>query len=78
VIVNAIEQRYRSLPVHHTLEGYLDGYVQTAGIGEGKTGWLFRSAIGKTGQLSERALVRSNALDMIQRKRPRRPGWRAK
>jgi integrase/recombinase XerD len=40
------------LPVHHTLEGYLDRYLQTAGIGEDKKGWLFRSALGKTGQLS--------------------------
>jgi site-specific recombinase XerD len=60
--------KYHEMPVHHTLEEYLDRYVQAAGIGQDKKGWLFRSAIGKTGQLSERALVRRNALDMIQRR----------
>ena len=55
------------MPVHHTLEVYLDGYVQAAGIGEDKKGWLFRAALAKNGGLSERPFVRRNALEMIYR-----------
>jgi site-specific recombinase XerD len=56
------------MPVHHTLEEYLDTYIRTAGIGEDKKGPLFRSAIKRTGQLSERPLARANAFHMIQRR----------
>ena len=45
------------MPVHHTLEEYLDAYIRTAGIAEDKKGPLFRSAIRRTGQLSERLLA---------------------
>ena len=63
------------MPVHHTLEAYLDAYVQGAGIGLDKKGWLFRAALAKNGGLSEHPLVRRNALEMIYR-RARRPGSR--
>ena len=56
------------MPVHHTLEAYLDAYVQAAGIGEDKKGPLFRAALAKNGGLSERPLVRRNALEMIYRR----------
>ncbi len=54
--------------VHHTLEEYLDSYMQAAGIEEAKKGWLFRSAVGKTGKLTEQPLDRRNALQMIFRR----------
>jgi integrase/recombinase XerD len=54
--------------VHHTLEGYLDSYIQAAGIGEDKKGPLFRSALGKTGQLTKRPLDRSDAFQMVRRR----------
>jgi site-specific recombinase XerD len=56
------------MPVHHTLEAYLDSYVRTAGIGEDKKGPLFRAALAKNGRLSERALDRRNALELIYRR----------
>ena len=56
------------MPVHHTLEAYLDAYVQAAGIGEDKKGPLFRAALAKNGGLSERPLDRRNALEMIYRR----------
>jgi integrase/recombinase XerD len=52
----------------HTLEEYLDSYIRAAGIGEDKKGLLFRSALRRTGQLSERPLARANAFHMIQRR----------
>ena len=56
------------MPVHHTLEAYLDSYVRAAGIGEDKKGPLFRAALAKNGGLSERPLDRRNALEMIYRR----------
>jgi integrase len=56
------------MPVHHTLEEYLDSYVRAAGIGEDKKGPLFRAALAKNGDLSERPLLRRNALEMIYRR----------
>lgn len=65
--------RYHEMPVHHALEEHLDSYIQAAGIGEDRKGWLFRSALTKAGELSERPLLRRNALEMIKR-RARRAG----
>ena len=56
------------MPVHHSLEEYLDSYVRAAGIGEDKKGPLFRAALTKNGGLSERPLDRRNALEMIYRR----------
>jgi hypothetical protein len=44
------------MPAHHTLEAYLDAYIDAAGIrGDGKSP-LFRSAIGRTGTLTATAM----------------------
>jgi site-specific recombinase XerD len=56
------------MPVHHSLEAYLDEYVRAAGIGEDKKGPLFRAALAKNGGLSVRPLMRRNALEMIYRR----------
>jgi hypothetical protein len=42
------------MPAHHVLEEYLDSYIRMAGIGDDKKGPLFRSAIRRTGKLTER------------------------
>jgi site-specific recombinase XerD len=60
--------KVHEMPAHHTLEEYLDGYIRAAGIAEDKKGALFRSAIRRTGRLSERPLVRANAFHMIRRR----------
>jgi len=60
--------KQHAMPVHHTLEAYLDSYIQAAGIAGDKKGPLFRSALTKNGQLSERPLDRVNAFQMIQRR----------
>src|SRR4051794_33611893 len=60
--------KYHEMPVHHTLEEYLDRYIEAAGIAEDKKGPLFRSALAKNAKLSDRALDRINAFLMIQRR----------
>jgi integrase len=60
--------KHHEMPVHHTLEAYLDSYIQAAGIAEDKKGPLFRAAIGKTGKLSERPLARKDAFQMVRRR----------
>jgi integrase len=59
--------KFHEVPAHHTLEAYLDEYIQTAGLaGDPKTP-LFRSANRKWGNLTGKALRRNNALDMVKR-----------
>lgn len=60
--------RQHTMPCHHKLEEYLDAYVAAAGIQDQKQGPLFRSAIGRTGRLTEKRLRRGNAYDAIQRR----------
>jgi site-specific recombinase XerD len=56
------------MPAHHNLEAYLDAYITAAGIREdGKTP-LFRSAAGRTGVLTDKAMHRMDAYRMIQRR----------
>jgi site-specific recombinase XerD len=69
--------KHHEMPVHHTLEEYLDGYIGAAGIWEDKKGSLFRASNGKTGTLSERPLDREDAFDMVRR-RARRAGIETK
>ncbi|OSP53398.1 tyrosine-type recombinase/integrase [Pseudoruegeria sp. SK021] len=56
------------VPAHHTLEAWVLDYIDAAGIGEDRTGWLFRSAEGRTGRLTERPLLARNALHMLRRR----------
>src|SRR3954449_13285862 len=49
------------VPVHHQLLEYLETYLNAAGLREERSGPLFRSARGKTGALTERALDPANA-----------------
>ena len=48
--------KHHEMPVHHTLEEYLDAYIAVAGIGRD----------GKTGVLSERPFDRKDAFAMVQ------------
>ena len=62
--------KHHELPAHHNLEAWLLEYLETAGIGNDRSGWLFRSSVGRTGRLSERPLLARNALDLdlVQRR----------
>jgi len=60
--------KHHEIPVHHTLEEYLDRYIEAAGIGKEPKGPLFRASNGKTGILSDRAFDRKDAFGMVQRR----------
>jgi len=56
------------MPAHHNLEAYLDEYTKAAGIGDASKSPLFRSALGRTGLLTQRPMHRVDAWNMIQRR----------
>jgi hypothetical protein len=51
----------KELPVHHKLEELLDEYLKATGLGAEPGSPLFPAALGKTGKLSRRPLVRTDA-----------------
>jgi integrase len=56
------------MPAHHNLEAYLDAYLQAAGIGKAKKTHIFRSARGRTGELTESPMHRVDVYRMIRRR----------
>lgn len=60
--------KFHEVPAHHKAEEYLDAYLEAAGIAGEMKSPLFRSAVGRTGKLTPRALRRNNALDMVKRR----------
>jgi site-specific recombinase XerD len=56
------------MPAHHNLEAYLDSYIESAGIRDGAKAPLFRSAAGRSGTLTEKAMNRVDAWRMVQRR----------
>ena len=56
------------MPAHHTLEAYLDAYIQAAGIGDQGKSPLFRSAVGRTDTLTDKPIDRVAAWRMVQRR----------
>jgi len=56
------------VPAHHNLEAWLHDYIEAAGIVDDPGGWLFRSAEGRTGRLTERPRQARTALDMVRRR----------
>ena len=60
--------KHHEIPAHHNLEAWLHEYLDAAGIGAQARSPLFRSAIGRTGQLSDKPLLARNALHLVQRR----------
>ncbi|MGH9759379.1 MAG: tyrosine-type recombinase/integrase [Blastocatellia bacterium] len=60
--------KVNEMPCHHNLETYLDEYVHGAGIADDRKGPFFRTAIGKTGQLTDQAMTRADVYRMIKRR----------
>jgi site-specific recombinase XerD len=56
------------MPAHHKLEQFLDEYLDAAGIRDRDRTPLFRSAIGKTGVLTDRPMHRVDAYQMVRRR----------
>jgi integrase/recombinase XerD len=62
----------KELPVHHKLEELLDEYLKATGLEKEPQSPLFPAALGKTGKLSRRPLVRTDAADMLKRRLKRK------
>ena len=60
--------KFHEVPAHHLAEKYLDAYLQAAGIKDDAKGWLFRSAAGNSGRLTDKPLNRHNAFHMVKRR----------
>jgi site-specific recombinase XerD len=56
------------MPCHHNLDTYLHEYIEGAGIAGHEKEYLFRTALGRTGELSERPMTQSDAWRMIRRR----------
>jgi site-specific recombinase XerD len=56
------------MPAHHNLEAYIDAYLDAAGIREDGKNPLFRSAAGRSGELTIKPMHRVDAYRMIQRR----------
>jgi site-specific recombinase XerD len=56
------------MPAHHKLEQFIDEYLDAAAIRDAGKTPLFRSAAGKTGRLTENAMHRVDAYQMIRRR----------
>jgi site-specific recombinase XerD len=56
------------IPAHHKLEQFIDEYLDAAGIRDAGKTPLFRSAAGKTGRLTDNAMHRVDAYQMIRRR----------
>ena len=60
--------REHTMPVHHTLQDWLDAYLEAAGIAGDIKGVLFRTAERRTGRLTDKPLAQADAYRMIQRR----------
>ena len=56
------------MPCHHSLDEYLQAYIEDAGIAKDAKGFLFRTALGRTRQLSERPMHQADVYRMIHRR----------
>ena len=56
------------MPAHHSLEAYLEAYFTAAGLAKDPKGALFRSTVGRSGELTERPLHQPDVYRMIARR----------
>jgi len=59
--------KVHEMPCHHNLDEYLHAYIEQASLEDAK-GWLFRSAVGRTGQRSQRPMRQADVYRMITRR----------
>jgi site-specific recombinase XerD len=60
--------KQHEVPCHHNLEQYLDDYIAAAVLDHDPDGPLFRTAAGKTGELTANPMWQQDAYRMIQRR----------
>jgi len=56
------------VPAHHNAEAYVDAYLDAAGTKAEKKSPLFRTTRARTGELTDRAMTRNDALRMVYRR----------
>jgi site-specific recombinase XerD len=56
------------MPCHHNLEDYLQAYLDGAGIDADTKGYLFRTARGRTQELTENPMSQADVYRMIRRR----------
>ncbi|RZI55737.1 MAG: integrase, partial [Pseudomonas sp.] len=56
------------MPCHHNLDEYLHAYLHQEALQGDRKGWLFRSAKGRSGELSDRPMSQSDVYRMIGRR----------
>jgi integrase/recombinase XerD len=56
------------MPAHHNLDAYLEEYIERAGIAQDRKGPLFRTAPGKTGQLTRNPMLQQDVHRMIRKR----------
>jgi site-specific recombinase XerD len=57
-----------AMPAHHTLEAYIEAYLQAAGIADDRKGPLFRSAPRTAGALTRKPMSTADVWRMIRRR----------
>jgi site-specific recombinase XerD len=56
------------MPCHHSLEDYLEAYIKGAGIAVDVKGYLFRTARGRSKELTDNPMSQADAFRMIRRR----------
>ena len=56
------------MPCHHNLDAWLDAYISGASLGVDPKAYLFRTSVGRSGQISDRPMSQSDVYRMIQRR----------
>jgi len=62
--------KFHEVPVHHVLQGYLDAYIDAAGIQDDSKGPLFRT-VDRSRSLTANRMHRNEVLGMIKRRAER-------
>lgn len=57
-----------TMPCHHNLDEYLHLYIEGANLAKDSKGYLFRTAVKRTGQLSDRPMSQADVYRMISRR----------
>jgi site-specific recombinase XerD len=60
--------KFHEVPAHHNAESYLDAYIVAAGITEDTPGPLFRTAAGRSSELTGNGMTRHDVLRMVKRR----------
>lgn len=60
--------KQHEMPTHHNLDRYLEEYIRSAELGEDRKGPLFRTTRGRSGTLTDHALLQSDVWRMIRRR----------